>query len=167
MNDVKSCNSREAWHECVEVHIQQEREALKKMSFEQFFQQRYGMTVEEFKAKHKGVSPKRKARWRELHPYDKYHYTYDESIDKAVEYVHKMYKGMVDRAFLDDTELTYQEWLECYHGHTPQSWYKMVMATGTYRDYEKSVERLKKSYEEHQLRVSNPFINKEDKENDK
>ena len=93
-------------------------------------------------------------------PVDTY---YDECADKTIANYKDMYEKERHQYACRNLELSFEDWLYIYRGHTPESFYKNCTDTGmTYKEYSSAYDCLQERYKEHQqnvpLEAQNPFL---------
>ena len=133
---------------------------VSKMTFEEWFQNRTHMTVEQYvymaSAGEKHLCYRYHKDYFKPLPEESY---YEEHARKYVEHCKKMYEEERQKEACLNYELTFVDWLFIYHhGHTPESFYKNCTDTGmTYKEYSSALRSLQKKFEEHQNNI-NPFL---------
>lgn len=85
------------------------------------------------------------------------HYNY-ERADRVIEMYKAKFKHERDCYASQGLDLTYVEWLQVFHNHTPFTFHEMCENTGmTKKEEDFAVRYLRYKYEEFAIEAKNPF----------
>ena len=141
-------------------------------TFEEWFQEQRGCTVEQFRQwALSNLSDVVKTRQRILCIYDKngqvikrvsLYDSPEKEADAILADYRARYQNETDRYYLDQMDLSFSDWLQGYYHMTPKAFFDLCEATGTpQKEANKAMERFQRRYMEYvnmrELEHMNPF----------